>query len=68
MSTSVIEAASTSNKKVWTDAAFMSLPDDACHYEIVDGELVVMGNSGALHGYISIVLSSALFTEISNIN
>ena len=68
MSTSFTEAVNKPNKKVWTDAAFLSLPDDECHYEIVDGELVVMGNSGALHGYISIVLSSALFTEISNIN
>ena len=66
MFTSVTEAVSTSNKKVWTDAAFMSLPDDECHYEIVDGELVVMGNSGALHGYISIVLSSALFAVVSS--
>jgi Uma2 family endonuclease len=43
----------------------MALPDDECRYEIVNGELVVMGNSGALHGYISIVLSSALFAIVS---
>lgn len=63
---SVTDALSTPNPKVWTDAAFMSLPDDACRYEIVDGELVVVGNSGALHGYISIVLSSALFAVVSS--
>ncbi|MFN5659483.1 MAG: Uma2 family endonuclease [Pseudanabaena sp.] len=62
MSASVTE---TSNAKVWTDQAFMALPDDECRYEIVNGELVVMGNSGALHGYISIVLSSALFAIVS---
>ncbi|MEM7773079.1 MAG: Uma2 family endonuclease [Cyanobacteria bacterium P01_A01_bin.37] len=39
-------------KKVWTDAAFIALPDDGHRYEIVDGELVDMGNSGALHGHI----------------
>ena len=66
MSTSVTDVIGTPNPKVWTDAAFMSLADDACGYEIVDGELVVMGNSGALHGYISIVLSSALFAIVSS--
>jgi len=39
-------------KKVWTDRAFMALPDDGHHYEVVQGELIDMGNSGALHGYI----------------
>jgi Uma2 family endonuclease len=66
MSVSITDVISTPNPKVWTDAAFMSLPDDECRYEIVDGELVVMGNSGALHGYISIVLSSALFAIVSS--
>ena len=35
---------------VWTDAAFMALPDDGNRYEVVNGELVEMGNSGAKHG------------------
>jgi Uma2 family endonuclease len=39
-------------KQIWTDEAFMALPDDGHHYEIVNGELVDMGNSGALHGYV----------------
>lgn len=30
----------------------MALPDDGHHYEIVNGELVDVGNSGALHGYV----------------
>ncbi len=38
-------------KKIWTDAEFMALPDDGHHYEIINGELIDMGNSGALHGY-----------------
>jgi len=40
----------TLEKKVWTDEAFMALPDDGQHYEIVNGELIDIGNSGALHG------------------
>lgn len=61
-----IDAVNIPDQKIWTDAAFMALPDDECRYEIVNGELVVMGNSGALHGYISIVLSSALFAIVSS--
>ena len=38
--------------KIWTDEAFMALPDDSHHYEIISGELIDMGNSGALHGYV----------------
>lgn len=38
--------------KVWTDEAFLALPDDGNRYELVNGELINMGNSGALHGYI----------------
>ncbi len=53
-----------SEEKTWTDEAFMALPDDGHHYEIVNGELSDMGNSGALHGYVAIVLSSALFAVV----
>jgi Uma2 family endonuclease len=42
--------------KVWTDAAFMALPDDGHRYEIVNGELVDKGNLGALHGYVCSLL------------
>jgi hypothetical protein len=34
--------------KTWTDEAFMALPDDGHHYEIVNGELVDRGNSGVI--------------------
>ncbi len=54
----------TPEKKLWTDEAFIALPDDGHHYEIVNGELIDMGNSGAKHGYIAIILSSALFAVV----
>lgn len=52
-------------KKIWTDAEFMALNEDGHRYEIVNGELIDMGNSGAKHGYVAIILSSALFTCVS---
>ena len=70
MSTTVIEQTTetpemtTSTPKVWTDAEFMALPDDGHHYEIVNGELIDMGNSGALHGYVCSLLLAALTTYI----
>lgn len=39
-------------QKIWTDEAFIALPDDGHHYEVVNGELIDVGNSGALHGYV----------------
>ena len=53
-------------KKIWSDVEFMALPDDGHHYEIINGELIDMGNSGALHGYVAIILSSALFAVVSS--
>lgn len=47
-------------KKVWTDEEFMALPKNGLRYEIVNGELVDMGNSGALHGYICSLVLAAL--------
>ena len=41
-----------SEQKVWTDEEFMALPEDG-RYELVNGELVSMGNSGMEHGYIA---------------
>ncbi len=38
-------------KKEWTDEEFMNLPDDGNRYELVDGELIVMGAAGGKHGY-----------------
>jgi Uma2 family endonuclease len=56
----------TPETKVWTDAEFMALPDDGNRYELVKGELINMGNSGALHGYIAILLSAALFGLVTS--
>jgi Uma2 family endonuclease len=53
------------NKKVWTDEEFMALSKDGHRYEIVNGELIDMGNSGALHGNLAIILSSALFAIVN---
>lgn len=54
----------TPEQKVWTDKEFMALSRDGHRYEIVNGKLIDMGNSGAKHGYIAIVLSSALFAVV----
>ncbi len=50
-STTEQPAASATEKKIWTDEEFMALPEGH-RYEIVNGELIDMGNSGALHGYV----------------
>jgi Uma2 family endonuclease len=39
-------------QKTWTDEAFIALPDDGHHYEVVNGESIDMGNSVELHGYV----------------
>ncbi len=51
------------DRKQWTDEEFMALPDTGDRYEIVDGELV-MSNCGTEHGYIAVILSSALHSFI----
>ena len=33
-------------QQIWTDQAFMALPDDGHRFELVNGELVDMGNAG----------------------
>lgn len=60
-----ISTGSKSEKKIWTDEEFMALPQDGHRYEIVDGELIDRGNSGALHGNLAIILSSALFAVVN---
>jgi Uma2 family endonuclease len=44
------------DKKVWTDEEFMTLPDDGSRFELVNGEVVDVGNSGMEHGNISAYL------------
>jgi hypothetical protein len=41
-------------QKIWTDEAFMGLPDDGQHYEIVNGELISRGHSGAKLGMVHV--------------
>jgi len=43
------------DKKIWTDAEFMALNRDGHHDEIVNEELIDMGNHGAKHGYIAVI-------------
>ena len=47
-------------QKIWTDAEFMALNRDGHRYEIVNGELIDMGNSGAKHGYVCSILMTLL--------
>jgi len=54
--------------KTWTDEEFMALPDDGHHYEIINGELIDMGNSGALHGYVCSVLMILLGSYVRQQN
>jgi Uma2 family endonuclease len=55
-----VTQSSALTQSVWTDEAFMALCGDEHHYELVDGELVTMGNSGMEHGYVACILVSAL--------
>jgi Uma2 family endonuclease len=59
-----IESEAASEKKVWTDAEFMAIDRDG-HFELVNGELIDRGNSGAKHGYVAVFLSAALFNCVS---
>jgi Uma2 family endonuclease len=52
------------DKKLWTDEEFMALPEDGHRYEIVNGELIDMGSSEALHGYICSLLVAALASYV----
>ena len=53
----------TATKKIWTDTELMALTDGKC-YELVNGELIDIGNSGALHGYTCTLLVMALMNYI----
>lgn len=48
-----------SEKRNWTDEEFMALPDGD-RYELVNGELVIVGNSGMEHGNIGAFLCGLL--------
>ena len=50
----------STEKKVWTDEEFMALSRDGHRYELVNQELVDMGNSGMEHGGIGSFLGGLL--------
>ncbi len=52
-----------SDQKIWTDAEFMALPDGD-RYELVNGELITVGNSGMEHGEIGAFLAGSLSLHV----
>lgn len=54
----------STEKKVWTDEEFMALSKDGHRYEVVNGELVDMGNSGMEHGYVASILVASMTTFV----
>ncbi|NJR58656.1 MAG: Uma2 family endonuclease [Cyanobacteria bacterium CRU_2_1] len=52
------------DKKIWTDEAFMALPKDGGPYELIDGEVITISNSGMEHGNIATTLSFYLNSQI----
>ncbi|MDX2272295.1 MAG: hypothetical protein NW237_10170 [Cyanobacteriota bacterium] len=40
----------TTATKNWTDAEFMTLPEDGHRYELMNGKEVDIGNAGMEHG------------------
>lgn len=53
----------TSEQKIWTDEEFMALPGDG-RYELVNGELVNLGNSGMEDGEIGSFLGGNLSLHV----
>jgi len=49
----------TTELKIWTDEEFLNLPGDE-QYELVDGALIDMGNSGMAHGELGSFLGGSL--------
>lgn len=46
----------TNQSQALTDEQFMALPEDDNLYEYVNGELIVVANSGVEHGYLALTL------------
>ncbi|XHX76417.1 MAG: Uma2 family endonuclease [Stenomitos frigidus ULC029] len=51
-------------KKTWTDEEFMALSSNGHRYELIDGELADMGNSGMEHGGIGSFLGGLLAIHV----
>jgi Uma2 family endonuclease len=49
-----------SEPKIWTDEEFMALPDEGGRYELVNGEVITIGNSGMEHGNLGMFLGGAI--------
>jgi Uma2 family endonuclease len=49
-----------------TDEEFIALPEDGNRYEYVDGELIIVANSGLEHGYLAVTLSCFLTIFVRN--
>ncbi len=47
-------------QNIWTDEAFMALPKDEGPYELVNGEVVQIGNSGMEHGNLGTFLGGVI--------
>ncbi|MFM7602540.1 MAG: Uma2 family endonuclease [Pseudanabaena sp.] len=54
--TQAIANLASSSSQALTDQEFMSLPENGNLYEYVDGELIVVANSGVEHGYLALTL------------
>lgn len=52
--------------KALTDEQFMALPEDDRLYEYIDGELIVVANSGVEHGYLALTLGDFLTGFVRN--
>jgi len=52
--------------KALTDEQFMALPEDDRLYEYIDGELIVVANSGVEHGYLALTLGYFLTGFVRN--
>ena len=56
MTQAIASLKDTNESKALTDEQFMALPEDDNLYEYVNGELIVVANSGVEHGYLALTL------------
>jgi Uma2 family endonuclease len=50
----------SAERKVWTDEEFLALSKDGHRYELANGEILDIGNSGMEHGYMACILTIVL--------
>ena len=56
MTQAIASLKDTNQSQALTDEQFMALPEDDNLYEYVNGELIVVANSGVEHGYLALTL------------